>query len=718
MLAWWQGIQRSAGSVDDIYFTVRDTNGAQIRGVTKFTNDAAGSTDAYYYSNITGLTNNRALLSWSRSGNSGDIYYAVLDSAGNTVKASTNLSNDGTSQWDWMSDTAQLADGRTVVAWIGNNYPSYRIRYAVLDTSYNRVSGPTLLNNPAAVTGDAYVSVAPAGNSAVLTWLDYNSFYRRNLYYALIKTDGTQLTPPQVFHTSQAGSPYLETNYYGNGNTSSSVFQPNPDGYNFNNTSRPLPSWDFFKTTFSNSDLEYLLGIPKPRAWHTYQNDYRESFEGMCDGMASTSLAYFNGMQTRPPGSTRTYEIPPNAAWTLIELYHGRQLSKGLQDFRNNVWRNNPGVDGVFNEIKARLPVWSNDPFVLSFSPGPDNNVPDNQRFGHSVVPYWIEEQPGAWAKVYVYDSNHPNSRTKYFYFDFQSPTHSFDYDMGFAIPFTDTTNYHVRSGAGWEIVLTPLSEFATYNSKVLHDGFFGWLIGQGEVVHSNAAGQQLGYVQGRLTSTIPKSAPMYQWIRPGADITTIGFSLPAGEYQAAINNSGNYEYMASSPTTAINLRVQIPSHANRPASNESTGVDYLVLAADTLSATYTSTLPTEHGVSLQVASDQPDASRQYGVSNATMTGLGSMHVEGLADGLYVQTAGMTSTFDLQIQGPDNSGWGWFIHRGITLTSGAVMTIEAPSLASTSAVTISVAAYPGGPIEHVWVLGNQVKHIFLPLIRR
>jgi hypothetical protein len=199
---------------------VRDTNGAQIRGITKYTNDAAGSNDAYYYPNATTLSNNRALLSWSHGGDYGDIFYAVIDSAGNTVKVSTNLSNDSSSQWDWLSDAAQLADGRTVVAWIGNNYPAYRVRYAVLDASYNRVSGPTLLDNPAALTGDAYVSVAAAGNNAALTWLDYNSAYRRNLYYALIKSDGTQLTPPQIFRTSQASSPYLETSYNGYGNTS------------------------------------------------------------------------------------------------------------------------------------------------------------------------------------------------------------------------------------------------------------------------------------------------------------------------------------------------------------------------------------------------------------------------------------------------------------------------------------------------------------------
>ena len=223
----WQKYYQVAGcssndcSINDIYYAVRDTGGAEVKGITQFTYDTTGSSyEGYYGPNLTGLTGNRALMTWYRNSDS-DIYYAVLDSAGNVVKDKINLSGDGSSSRDWGSDAAQLSDGKIVVGWTGGLYPNYNIRFAVLDTSYNRTAFPSSLSNPAATTGNGYVSVAAdASGHAILTWMDYNSNYRRNLYYALVNGNGGILTSPMIFRSSQDSTPYIETSYYGYGNTS------------------------------------------------------------------------------------------------------------------------------------------------------------------------------------------------------------------------------------------------------------------------------------------------------------------------------------------------------------------------------------------------------------------------------------------------------------------------------------------------------------------
>jgi len=226
VLSWRRSNQESAGWVDDIYYAVRDSNGGEVRAITKFTADTPGWDEAYYYPNLAVLSGNRALLTWRRSSDA-DIYYAVLDSSGNTVKAATNLVGDGTIQDDWGPDAVQLSNGKTVVAWAGGSYPNYRIRFARLDASYNRIAGPTTLTNPAAVLGEGYVSVAPdAAGHAILTWLDYDYSYRPNLYYALVDGNSNVLTPPTIFRTSQATSPYIETSFEGYGNTSYSWTPP------------------------------------------------------------------------------------------------------------------------------------------------------------------------------------------------------------------------------------------------------------------------------------------------------------------------------------------------------------------------------------------------------------------------------------------------------------------------------------------------------------
>ncbi|MBE3038385.1 MAG: hypothetical protein IMZ62_06195, partial [Chloroflexi bacterium] len=90
-----------------------------------------------------------------------------------------------------------------------------------LDTSYNRIAFPSSLDNPAATTGSAYVSVA-ADNAgrAILTWMDSNWNNQRNLYYALVNGNGGILTQPMIFRTSQASTSSIETSYVGYGNTS------------------------------------------------------------------------------------------------------------------------------------------------------------------------------------------------------------------------------------------------------------------------------------------------------------------------------------------------------------------------------------------------------------------------------------------------------------------------------------------------------------------
>jgi hypothetical protein len=221
VLAWEREHEESAGDVEDIYYAVRDTSGRVVRPITRFTFDAPGGYEDYEQPNVAQLSGNRVLLTWTQDTDD-DVYYAVLNSAGTVVVGATNLST-GYSDDVGGGDAAQLSDGTIVVAWTGWYWEDDRshIHFAVLDSAYNRVAGPTMLSNPAAVTGDDYVSVAAddAGH-AILTWMDEDWAYRPNLYYALVDGNGEQVTPPMSFYTSLASSPNVETSYGGYGNTS------------------------------------------------------------------------------------------------------------------------------------------------------------------------------------------------------------------------------------------------------------------------------------------------------------------------------------------------------------------------------------------------------------------------------------------------------------------------------------------------------------------
>jgi hypothetical protein len=222
----WENYYRISGctvndcSIDDIYYSIRDTNGNEVKGITQFTNDTTGTTyDGYWAANLTTLTGNRALLSWARSSN-GDIYYAVLDSVGNLVKEKTNLVNDGSSSnpYDRNPDAVQLSNGKIVVGWTASSSTPY-IRFAVLDPDYNRIAGPTSLYNPAGLSGNDYVSIAAdRSRNAILTWMDSTSW--RNLYYALVNGNGDIVTQPMIFRSAQSQTSSIETSFMGYGNTS------------------------------------------------------------------------------------------------------------------------------------------------------------------------------------------------------------------------------------------------------------------------------------------------------------------------------------------------------------------------------------------------------------------------------------------------------------------------------------------------------------------
>lgn len=216
VLAWERQSQESTGRLSDVYYAVRDASGAEVKGVIQLTTNG----DSLLHS-ANAVSGNGAIFTWLHDW---DIYYAVVSSAGNVVKGETKLTNNGQGRWD--SDAVALPDGKTVVAWINYDYslPVDQLAFAVLDRSYNRIAGPTALNNLAA-TKDVSIAADAAGH-AVLTWRDS---YHRNLYYALVDGSGNVLTPPMIFRTagiSLSGDQYIETSYRGYGNTSYSWTPP------------------------------------------------------------------------------------------------------------------------------------------------------------------------------------------------------------------------------------------------------------------------------------------------------------------------------------------------------------------------------------------------------------------------------------------------------------------------------------------------------------
>lgn len=224
VLAWYASSFTASGSLRDIYFDIRDAQGAPV-AAGKITSDTPGSDQGYSSPAVTALANNRVLVAYAgRSGATNSTHYLVLDSSGNTIQPAAAI--DAAS---YGLDAAQFSDGRIILTW-SNWMIQGLIQYVILDGNTNTVlSGPVGLDNPASATGDDLVSVTTdRAGRAILTWTDSNSGYRRNLYYALIASDGSEVTAPMIFHTAavqEDGSRSLTTSSEGAGNTSY-TFEP------------------------------------------------------------------------------------------------------------------------------------------------------------------------------------------------------------------------------------------------------------------------------------------------------------------------------------------------------------------------------------------------------------------------------------------------------------------------------------------------------------
>jgi hypothetical protein len=162
------------------------------------------------------LAGNRVLL---LTRGPGDIYAAVMDSDGNTVRAPADISN-GTTGANSSPDAVQVPSGETVVAWIGDG----RVRLAVLDASYILAVGPLTLHDPGDGSDDALSVTADGAGHAVITWRQAGV----NLYYAVVDAGGNVLTPPVIFRRAgTATSPSIITSAnYGATTRSSALPEP------------------------------------------------------------------------------------------------------------------------------------------------------------------------------------------------------------------------------------------------------------------------------------------------------------------------------------------------------------------------------------------------------------------------------------------------------------------------------------------------------------
>jgi len=213
MVTWGKGVEADViNRTTDIYYTIRQSSGAQVVPVTAMT--VSNSTNWYYPSVQIALSGNRFFVAYDHTWlNEQDYYvenlYRVFDSSGRTLTPLANL--------DFSPSAAvQLSGGNILLA--SNPYDSDEIRYQIRNgTSYGLIATNTLSHPSGDVVGYGTLSVTKdANNCGILTWSDKNSHY---LYYAYVAgSNGAVLTNPVIFHRSD----WFDLSHNGSGATTNS----------------------------------------------------------------------------------------------------------------------------------------------------------------------------------------------------------------------------------------------------------------------------------------------------------------------------------------------------------------------------------------------------------------------------------------------------------------------------------------------------------------
>jgi hypothetical protein len=212
-VSWIDSRDESGKEVNRLYYAIYNADGSVMKAPTILSKSAAGAT-TYADPFITSLSGGRVFLGYSvydQTSSAYSLVYALLDSSGNVVKNPATI--PGVS--GWRPDVIQLTDGNILLAW--TNPLTENLQIMLFNATGEQViSGPTDLPRLGVRLPD-YVSVTrDAEGHGVLTWMDAE--WKDYIYYALVNSSGSLVTPPMIVATGEASNPLIQTNSAGQGN--------------------------------------------------------------------------------------------------------------------------------------------------------------------------------------------------------------------------------------------------------------------------------------------------------------------------------------------------------------------------------------------------------------------------------------------------------------------------------------------------------------------
>jgi len=333
---------------------------------------------------------------------------------------------------------------------------------------------------------------------------------------------------------------------------SSQGFRVNPDGFSFVNFSYYGANWEQFKKAFPGTNMELSNGSHRKGPQLYFDTEYRTIGEGgNCAGFTAISLIRYLGLAESVEPSLLTinhqvikptYNFPAVVAGDVqtgqsdvkdyIHLYQARQMSYEYGLWWGLHWNDTPMQS--YQAIKAK--TQAGEPVAVS--------IWQAGRGGHRMTAYRTEES-GNTGYIYIYDNNWPNDSTRRIEINLSTGQWSYTLWQGEVWGGTTNLRYSLAS-TNFPASLNPQYQNRLFPTETSGETVVN-VVGQAQLLITDAQGRKLGYNNGQLVSEIPGAAFMpidaYNPNNPNAPATESFFLPSNSSYQIAIQPTSNGAY-------------------------------------------------------------------------------------------------------------------------------------------------------------------------------
>lgn len=583
---------------------------------------------------------------------------------------------------------------------------SYTVSGRVITTSGTGVGGATIRDN--------------AGHTTVTNSSGYYTLagLSQGAYTITPSKSGYAFCPTERRIT--VSSNVSGQDFAGFGATVTLGFCPNPNGYSFSNSnsgwgSFPFSAYDYGYTElirmFGQDDVCWMTGPVcwvKPQAdlWHLQANLSMNG--GHCDGMASTSLRFFKGVDQPSdfkPNATTGHELGLGDARRHIAYYFVEQLTDPVLAYKNQIRQNT--LTAILNQLRSGMQSGAPDPTTLF--------VRQSGQGGHAITPFAIEDRANGISWVRVYDNNHPDDLGRYVVINTIDQTWS--YNLG-STTWTGDANTQTMG-------IVPISEYAEQPICPWCDGSLEmtepdnplmqeiWLNGSGHLLVTDAQGRRIGYVGVQFVSDIPGAyggfidgglgiaqEPIYKL--PVSDSYTI---LLNGQTATQPENATVSQFGPGYSAQINNIRLQTSVR------------DSITIAADGSQITYQPN--GTRNPTLSLALDDAATSYELGVVGAEIdTGQRVTVAAQESTGRLVYSNAQASGGDygLFVRRVSSSGVQLFAHSTLTVAGGDTHYAAYRSWDGQGPMTLLIDHASNGTIDETVTLENQIRSVYLPKV--